>query len=375
MLWPVFCAPAGDAVVSEDTLPVRWTGRQAVVAFPEHVDVSNAGQIREELLGVVNRGAAVLIADMSATVSCDHGGADALMRAYQRAKVNGTQLRVVVAAQGVRRVLEASGLDRLISVYPDLEAAATAESSATVLPFVRKPNQAAGDGGAGRRREETPHGQPVAAAITQAVLWNVIDALGDGVALVGDDGVLMLANRRLEEMFGYERGELTGRGVESLIPAGLRTGHVRYRADYARDRRVRPMGDRARLVGLRKDGATIPVEVSLSPVPTRTGGLTLAVVRDMTHTRQRYDLVELARAAVTEHEHSDEQLLDKVVGSLFHVGHSLQAAVDLPHDLAVRRITDAVRRLDDTIHEIRDHVFATRRHHGPPDQAPPDAAR
>jgi anti-anti-sigma factor len=356
-------------------VPVRWTGRQAVVMFPEHVDASNAGQIREELLGVVNRGAAVLIADMSATVSCDDGGADALVRAYQRAKVNGTQLRVVVAAPVVRRLLEVSGLDRLISVYPDLEAAATAASSATVLPFARLPNQAAGDGRAGqRRREEAQRSQPTAAAITRAVLSNVIDALADGVALVGDDGVLVLANRRLEEIFGYERGQLTGCDVESLIPAGLRTGHVRYRAGYAGHRRARPMGDRARLVGLRKDGATVPVEIGLSPVPTRTGYFTLVVVRDMTQARQRYDLAELVRAAVTEHEHRDEQLLDKVVGSLFHVGHSLQAAVELPHDVARRRITDAVQRLDDAIHEIRDHVFAARSHHGPADQAPPDAA-
>jgi anti-anti-sigma factor len=369
MLWPRFCAPAGNPVVPEHTLRVRWTGHHAVVTFPEHVDASNAGQIREELLAVVNRGAAELIADMGATVSCDYAGADALVRAYQRAKVNGTQLRVVATAPVVRRVLEVSGLDRLISVYPDLEAAATAASSARALPFAREPDQPAADGQPGPRRpEEAPRGQPAAAAITRAVLWNIIDALADGVALVDDDGVLVLANRRLEEMFGYERGELTGPGVDCLIPRGLRAGHVRHRADYARDRRARPMGDRARLVGLRKDGATIPVEIGLSPVPTRTGYFTLAVVRDMTYARQRYDLAELVRAAVTEHEHREEQLLNKVVGSLFRVGQSLQAAVELPHDVAVRRISDAVQRLDDTIREIRDHVLGARGNHGPPDQ-------
>lgn len=42
----------------EDTYPVRWLGRQSVVTLPEHIDVSNTGQIREELLSVINRGAA-----------------------------------------------------------------------------------------------------------------------------------------------------------------------------------------------------------------------------------------------------------------------------------------------------------------------------
>jgi hypothetical protein len=42
---------------NQDTYPVRWMGRQAIVALPEQIDVTNAGQIREELLLVINQGA------------------------------------------------------------------------------------------------------------------------------------------------------------------------------------------------------------------------------------------------------------------------------------------------------------------------------
>ena len=114
-----------------DTCPVRWMGRQAVVVLPEHIDVSNASQIREELLWVINRGAVAVIADMTATLSCDHSGADAVTRAYQRAVASGTQLRLVVTAPIVRRVLAINGLDRLVPVYPCLEAA-TAAGTPTV---------------------------------------------------------------------------------------------------------------------------------------------------------------------------------------------------------------------------------------------------
>ena len=82
---------------------MRWTGVHAVVTLPEHIDVSNAGQIREQLLSIINLGAAELVADMTATVSCDHAGADAVARAYQRAAAAGTQLRLVVPAPIVRR--------------------------------------------------------------------------------------------------------------------------------------------------------------------------------------------------------------------------------------------------------------------------------
>jgi hypothetical protein len=42
--------------VDRDSYPVRWAGRQAVVTLPDQIDVSNADQIREELLTIINRG-------------------------------------------------------------------------------------------------------------------------------------------------------------------------------------------------------------------------------------------------------------------------------------------------------------------------------
>jgi anti-sigma B factor antagonist len=108
----------------ENACPVRWTGRQAVVTLPECIDRSNADQVREQLLLVINRGAVMLIADLAATLSCDYSGTDALARACRRAVASGTDLRLVVTADAVRRVLGLTGLDRLISIYPTLEAAA-----------------------------------------------------------------------------------------------------------------------------------------------------------------------------------------------------------------------------------------------------------
>src|ERR1035437_3231906 len=63
---------AWAAAVLEDPFPVEWMGHQAVVSLPEHIDVSNAGQIREELLSVINRRAAGLMAGMTATGSRGH---------------------------------------------------------------------------------------------------------------------------------------------------------------------------------------------------------------------------------------------------------------------------------------------------------------
>ena len=99
---------------------MRWSGRQALVALPEHIDASNAGQIREELLSVINQGAEALIVDMTATISCDRAGADAVARAYQRAVVGRTELRLVVTSGVVLQMLGMTGVGRLVPVYPSV---------------------------------------------------------------------------------------------------------------------------------------------------------------------------------------------------------------------------------------------------------------
>jgi len=190
--------------MADGTFPVHWTGQQAIITLPEHIDNSNADQIREQMLWIINRGAAVLIADLTETISCDYSGADALARAHHRAVATGTKLRLVVIADVVRRVLSLDGIDRLIAVYPDLGGAIAA--------------------GAGLRE---PHGE-----------------------------------------------------------------------------QATPAADRA------------------------------------------------ARA---------EDLLDLTVDSIFNVGLILQAAIGLPPDATVQRITKALQRLDDTVREIRHHVFTEHR--------------
>jgi hypothetical protein len=80
-----------------------------------------------------------------------------------------------------------------------------------------------------------------------------------------------------------------------------------------------------------KDGATLPVEICLSPVPTASESFVLAVIRDATETGRRDDLLDLARDAVADQSHLTRDLLDRVAHHLFQVGLSLQAVADLLH--------------------------------------------
>ncbi len=159
---------------------------------------------------------------MTATICCDHAGADALGRAHQRAAASGTELRLVVTAQIVWRVRSISGLDRLVSIYPSLEAATAARPPALVIPLAAA-------------RPDGP-----AAAVYPAVVWKLVDALRDGVALADGGGRLALANMRLEEMFGYGHDELIGRPVETHVPCPRRSSTIRTSRAFLRAPSKRP---------------------------------------------------------------------------------------------------------------------------------------
>lgn len=102
---------------------VLWDGPVAVVTLPAEIDVTCADELREQLLSVVNQGPTVLVADMSETRFCDSAGVTALVRTFRRATENGTKFRLVAGSPAVLRVLEITGVDRLIDTFGTLREA------------------------------------------------------------------------------------------------------------------------------------------------------------------------------------------------------------------------------------------------------------
>ncbi len=84
-------------------------------------------------------------------------------------------------------------------------------------------------------------------------------------------------------MFAWSHDELIGQSVEQLIPEAARTSHVIVRENYQKDPLVRPMGaGNSNLTALRKDGTELQVEISLGPIETPAGKLTIAAIRNVT---------------------------------------------------------------------------------------------
>lgn len=117
------------------------------------------------------------------------------------------------------------------------------------------------------------------------LVWRLIDASPDALIVTADDGTIVLANQRTEDLFGHSRSELIGQSVDILLPAERRAHHEEQRDTYLHEPSIRSMGTgvfRAR----RQDGDHIDVDVSLSPVRLGPDTYVIATVRAATQPPQ-----------------------------------------------------------------------------------------
>ena len=92
--------------------------------MPAEIDLNNAADVSANLSRVIGSGERVVIADLSATAFCDSCGIRTLLVTAHHAAEGGTELRLVVPEDGaVQRIIALMGIDRLLPVYPTLDAA------------------------------------------------------------------------------------------------------------------------------------------------------------------------------------------------------------------------------------------------------------
>lgn len=112
------------------------------------------------------------------------------------------------------------------------------------------------------------------------LIAELVREIADAALIVSANGNLLIVNQSASAMFGYEEHEVAGEHLQMLIPKDLRDAHRRHCDNYMKNAEKHKMAEHELAHGLRKDGSTFPVAVSLTPIQSKNGTLVLCIIRE-----------------------------------------------------------------------------------------------
>jgi len=133
-------------------------------------------------------------------------------------------------------------------------------------------------------------------------------------ALVGMDqaGVIRFVNHQTESLFGYDRDELVGQPVQTLVPEYLWEVYSEH-TEYFADPRSRSMGLDLQLSGRQQDGSELPVNISLSHIDTGDVLLGITAVDEVAGHAAALENSKLLAAIV---ENSNDAIIAKTLDGM-----------------------------------------------------------
>ncbi|MBU6399076.1 MAG: PAS domain S-box protein [Verrucomicrobia bacterium] len=114
----------------------------------------------------------------------------------------------------------------------------------------------------------------------------ILESAVEGIITIDEQGTIESLNPEASRIFGYEPHELVGQNVNRLMPSPDREQHDEYLARYRRTGEARIIGIGREVTGLRKNGATFPMELAISEVRLNGRRLFTGFVRDITERKK-----------------------------------------------------------------------------------------
>jgi two-component system sensor kinase FixL len=133
---------------------------------------------------------------------------------------------------------------------------------------------------------------------SEAQLRSILSTVPDGMIVIDEDGLISSFSTAAELMFQYKEEEVVGRNVSCLMPSPDREAHDQYLTRYFATGAKRVIGVGRAVIGLRKDGTTFPLHLSVGEVVVDDRRIFTGFLRDLTDTRAAEARIEELRSGL-----------------------------------------------------------------------------
>lgn len=180
----------------------------------------------------------------------------------------------------------------------------------------------------------------------------IMDNAAEAIIVINERGLITDYNLAAERMFGYSVDETINCNVSMLMPSPYREQHDTYLANYLKTGITHIMNAPRELPGLRKDGSTFPMILSVTGIDHI--GLFCGMIRDLSE--QKLLEKEIADVSTQEQERIGRDIHDGLGQQL--TGLSLMVG-SLKREF-VRENIPQNKKLDDIIHYLQQAIINAR---------------
>jgi len=186
----------------------------------------------------------------------------------------------------------------------------------------------------------------------------VVETAVDGFILIDARGRILLFNPACERLFGYSAGEVFHENVKMLMPQTYSLHHDDYIRNFLRSAEPKIIGIGREVVGLRKDGTTFPMDLSVGEARQDGESIFVGIVHDLTARKQTEEQLRQAQKMEAVGQlsggiaHDFNNLLTVIVGNAEHLGEQLKSRQDL------RRIADDICQAGERGAELTQRLLA-----------------
>ncbi len=133
--------------------------------------------------------------------------------------------------------------------------------------------------GSRRLARETP-------ATSEARMHALLEAAVDGIISIDERGIIQTMNPAAERLFGYAAADIIGQNVKILMPSPYKEEHDGYLDRYLTTGAKRIIGIGREVVGLRKNGTTFPMDLSVAEARLGNEQVFVGIIRDITEQKR-----------------------------------------------------------------------------------------